>query len=141
MTAYSFKARFAEPIIAGTKGGTIRAPRNGRPTGIPRPGGHARPGEMLQLYTGMRTQQCRRIADKRCLAVAPILLFFGGLPEIIVGPREDGLRYRSAESLDCFARFDGFDNFDQMAGFWDSDAFNGWHIRWLPLPLDLDPSQ
>lgn len=66
--AYSFQQQFAEPILAGTKGGTIRAQRSGR--------GHARPGEELQLYTGMRTKHCRLICRKPCIAVTRILLGF-----------------------------------------------------------------
>ena len=48
MVAYSFKRRFREPILAGSKQQTIRADRKR----------HARRGEALQLYTGMRTTQC-----------------------------------------------------------------------------------
>ncbi len=55
MVAYSFRSQFAEPILAGTKGGTIRAERRGRNLGHRVVnGGHAYPGEELQLYTGMR---------------------------------------------------------------------------------------
>ncbi|MEJ0016825.1 MAG: ASCH domain-containing protein [Acetobacteraceae bacterium] len=46
MVAYSFKRDFAAPILAGIKRQTIRADRRR----------HARPGEVLQLYTGMRTK-------------------------------------------------------------------------------------
>ena len=59
MVAYSFKARFAEPILAGTKLHTVRAPRKR----------DARPGEELQLYRGMRTRQCALIARKTCAGV------------------------------------------------------------------------
>jgi hypothetical protein len=57
MVAYSFKERFAEPILNGTKGGTIRASRKGPLRAAT--GGHAKPGEELQLYTDMRTRNCR----------------------------------------------------------------------------------
>lgn len=33
---------------------------------------HARPGETLQLYTAMRTKQCEKIGEARCIAVLPI---------------------------------------------------------------------
>lgn len=45
MVAYSFQKRFVEPIRSGRKRQTIRADRKR----------HARPGEVLQLYSGMRT--------------------------------------------------------------------------------------
>ncbi|MFK5597639.1 hypothetical protein ACFZ8E_11600 [Methylobacterium sp. HMF5984] len=56
MVAYSFKARFAAPILAGTKAQTIPAERTGRSR-------HARPGEQLQLFSGMRTKHCLRLGD------------------------------------------------------------------------------
>ena len=51
MVAYSFKKQFGPPILAGTKAQTIRADRKR----------HVRSGELVQLYTGMRTRQCRRL--------------------------------------------------------------------------------
>ena len=65
MVAYSFQRRFAPPISTLVKRQTIRADRRR----------HARPGEMLQLFTGMRTRHCAKIiADPRCLSVEPIVL-------------------------------------------------------------------
>lgn len=53
MVAYSFDRRFAPAIVAGLKRQTIRALRKR----------HARPGERLQLYTGMRSRDCRLLRD------------------------------------------------------------------------------
>lgn len=64
MVAYSFRARFVVPIEAGTKRQTIRAPRKR----------HAKPGEEMQLYTGMRTRACRLIRLATCLSVWPVSL-------------------------------------------------------------------
>jgi hypothetical protein len=48
MVAYSFNPIFVGPILAGTKRQTIRAERKR----------HARPGEAMQLYTGMMRWWC-----------------------------------------------------------------------------------
>ncbi|MDE3115789.1 MAG: ASCH domain-containing protein [Pseudomonadota bacterium] len=124
MVAYSFKAKFAEPILAGIKGGTIRGDRRR----------HARPGEELQLYTGMRTKQCRLIGRRTCVAVDLISMDFGANPRISIGETE----IARMALLDRLAVFDGFHNFDDMAAFWkeehDIRRWAGWHIRWLPLP-------
>ena len=96
MVAYSFQRRFAEPILEGTKGGTIRADRRR----------HARPGEELQLYVGMRTKQCRLVARKTCLACEPITINFASWR---VGYVISGIRcLRRRTELDAFAAFDGF---------------------------------
>lgn len=105
MVAYSFNPRFVEPIRQGVKTQTIRA--NGRRR-------HARPGELLQLYTGMRTQHCRRILpDVPCLMVMAIEIAFrqGEITRV----RVDGI---PCLDLDAFAIRDGFADAVDMWSFW-----------------------
>lgn len=124
MVAYSFKGRFAEPILSGTKRQTIRADRKR----------HARPGEELQLYTGMRTRSCRLIGRAICLAVSPVRLGFGKDPFVEV-------HHHTAawpSELDLFARSDGFSDWRDMAAFWtaehpDAAIFSGVLIQWGDL--------
>lgn len=133
MVAYSFRKRFAAPILAGTKAQTIRADRKR----------HARPGEEIQLYTGMRTKHCKLLARVRCEAVVPVRMTFsrwGGAAAVWL---ED--RPMASVLLDAFARQDGFGSFLDMRLFWlceharDADEidFRGVLIRWTPLaPAD-----
>jgi hypothetical protein len=122
MVAYSFDKRFAPVIIAGAKQQTIRARRKR----------HARPGEALQLYTGMRTRQCVKIiVDPVCESASSISIWFSDVPEenslIIDGVDYDG-------DLNDFARADGFANWPEMRAFWerhhDTVYFEGVLIRW-----------
>lgn len=114
MVAYSFMQRFVPAIIAGLEPGpwmpgmkrqTIRGPRVR----------HARRGDELQLYTGMRTRHCRLLGRAICRAVQPI--------EISVGP--DFLRVTlggvELEDLqvDGLARADGFAGARVFRAFWD----------------------
>ena len=62
MPAYSFRARFAEDVESGAKAQTIR-PRRKRPTKV---------GDMLYMFTGMRTKQCRKLGQWRCTSVEPL---------------------------------------------------------------------
>lgn len=119
MVAYSFKARFAEPILAGTKRQTIRAIGKRR---------HARPGDALQLYTGMRTAHCRKIADKTCIAAEAITLDWRSAGAAII----DG---KIILNFDDLARNDGFKDGDEMKDFWREnhpgvEMFDGILIRW-----------
>ena len=59
MPAYNFKAQFAELVASGKKTQTIRPPRK-RPT---------KPGDVLYLYTGMRTKNCRKLKQAICKSV------------------------------------------------------------------------
>lgn len=143
MTAYSFKPRFVGPVKAGldpaSKGGgavyvgsrlfnpkrqTIRA------VGLKR---HARPGEELQLYCGMRTKKCFLIGRARCLDVQPIRIVVGANVVDIAGVRVP------RRGLDDFSRRDGFDDWGEMARFWrenhrdDMNDFLGVLIKWVPL--------
>lgn len=140
MVAYSFHPQFVDPISAGLEPGpwvpgmkrqTIRGDRRR----------HARPGEIVQLYTGMRTRQCRLIGTATCTAVLPITLYLyppdeGGL----VSVRDPGGLYvlHTAGQLDWFARCDGFAGWVAMVGWWrtahpDVSAFLGTVITWEPL--------
>ncbi len=136
VVAYSFQRRFAEPIIAGTKCQTIRAHRKR----------HARSGEALQLYTGMRTKHCRKLidVDPICTSVTPVRLAFDRSRVLWNYDIEiDGTaigRQRWAQSE--FARDDGFANIDDMADFWFEQHgrgakeidFKGVLIRWKREP-------
>jgi hypothetical protein len=136
MVAYSFKKQFAMPILDGTKGGTIRGHRKR----------HGRPGETLQLYTGMRTAHCKLISKKTCLACVPIWLGLRSDEVNVALDRDNqgGLILKKPRALDALAVFDGFVNWDEMKFFWLKDedfaepaSFAGWHIRWLKLPPEI----
>ena len=132
MVAYSFKARFAGPILAGMKAQTIRADRRR----------HARPGEQLQLYTGMRTKRCRLIARVTCLDVTPVRLCFSrhGAAELM----EFGGAFLTPASMERFAQADGFASVADMAAFWfeqhrrdgDEIDFRGVVIAWAAVGPD-----
>jgi len=138
MVAYSFKARFADPIIALTKLQTIRA--NGKRR-------HARPGEAIQLYTAMRTKQCRKLIDTDpiCESVTPVRLSFHkqhGPLIFVVGDHQ-----LSCDEMNEFAEQDGFSGGDyglpvfDMTAFWfenhgkrqDLIEFEGVLIKWHPV--------
>ena len=131
MVAYSFKASFAAAIVARTKRQTIRMPR----------ARHARPGEAVQLFTGMRTKQCRKLIDPDpvCIRVDEIRMpaewQAGEAPIEINGiPLSD-------EEMAAFAIADGFGGapagllpLDYMRRWWSlihgRRAFEGVVIRW-----------
>ena len=130
MVAYSFKPRFIEPIRQGLKTQTIRAIGQRR---------HARPGELLQLYSGMRTaHETRILPDTPCLEVMKVMIVFAtgirdGLP-VIGKIRTDGITVRD---LDEFAIRDGFADIEDMSAFWREnhpesvqEGFCGLLIEW-----------
>lgn len=126
MVAYSFQGQFVQRIQAKTKSQTIRAHGKRR---------HVRPGERIQLYTGMRTKACRKIIepDPVCVAVLPILLDRngGGYNRILINGEP-----LSRKGFDEFAREDGFESAKAMADFWmethgaESKIFEGVLILW-----------
>lgn len=124
MVAYSFKKQFIEPIRAGLKTQTIRAPRKR----------HARIGEAVSLYWGMRTAQCTRIIpDPRCSDVMAVVIEFDRA-RIIHRILTDGVPVRD---LDAFAIRDGFKDILDMSDFWalthnqrPGEVFEGVLIEW-----------
>lgn len=149
MVAYSFKRRFVEPIRAGLGlplsaeafaagmdefGNVPARPRPKRQTiraiGKRR---HARPGETLQLYHGMRSRDCFKIGEARCVSITSIHINVKkhSMPTSIDGVHVVGGRLRD------FAREDGFDHAEDMHAFWIEEhglgLFAGVLIKWEPL--------
>lgn len=139
MVAYSFKKYFAPQIATGIKCQTVRADRRR----------HARPGEMIQLFEGMRTRHCRKIRpDVVCESIVPIEIRI--VEGIIVSIMVDG-RSLDEPEMEAFARHDGFapEHFNEPSGyrartaienmetFWfdnhgDTAGFRGVVIKWRP---------
>lgn len=135
MVAYSFNKRFAGPIQHGFKSHTIRAPRKR----------HARVGEAIQLYCGMRTNRCFQIIpDPVCTEVLHAELFIAR-DRVILHTGRDEIGAMAAvfqiagPSLDVFAKRDGFTSWADMKAFWQSTHeealdedlfFDGMLINW-----------
>jgi hypothetical protein len=120
MVAYSFNRIFVPHIEARTKLQTVRPDRKR----------HAREGEIVQLYTGMRTRYCRLIGEPTCASVAPITLDFE-TDRVMVG----GSVYQTADNLEWFAHIDGFPSWRFLCEFWAVNhpgvpIFSGVMIRW-----------
>ena len=135
MVAYSFKAQFAEPIIALEKRQTVRGLRKR----------HALPGEAVQLYTAMRTRHCRKLLghDPICKDVRRIdIIVDGSHPELIASIAIEGVALDDA-GTEAFAWDDGFRPMadgssarHHMGSFWlnshGNGLFEGVVIRWEP---------
>jgi hypothetical protein len=127
MPAYSFKERFVPMILDGSKCQTIRANRKGRQ-------GHAKPGDTVYLYFGMRTKWCRKLGEGICSQIDPIKITDGG---IYIAGMPDNF-------TDMFAWLDGFrpegstfvkseGSFELILRFWrqtHSLPFEGTIIHW-----------
>jgi len=106
MPAYNFQARFVTMILDGTKRQTIRRWRK-RPT---------KSGDVLKLYTGMRTKACRLVKVVDCTSVVPVGIYpeFGQvrlngrllpLNEMIRFIEQDGFFDRMDEFYTFFTRY------------------------------------
>ena len=126
MVAYNFQKQFADAVERGEKRQTIRAPR--------RDGRHAKVGDKLQLYTGMRTKQCRKLRDAVCHDVCRVVI----QRDQIWTYQPQEVHYKP-EALDAFAKADGFECWAAMRDWFDSQhglPFTGVMIRWLVPPED-----
>lgn len=122
MVAYNFMAQFAEPVINGNKPHTVRA--NGKRR-------HAVAGELLQLYTGMRSPKCVLLREVHCigswLVHLPVSATYGPLIWSIGGHSMD------TETMDTFARNDGFASVLHMSDWLvvtHGEDFTGTLIAW-----------
>lgn len=103
MVAYNFQPEFIEPILSGRKTSTIR------PNGKRR---DARAGELVQLYTGMRSPDCLRLLEAPCLRAVPIEIHRACV--IADGVRKDNPAY-----YDTLARIEGFASFGNLQAWFD----------------------
>lgn len=123
MVAINFSPQFADPVETGTKRQTIRAKAR------------CKPGDRLQLYTGMRTKTCRKLMDAICTRVRPVAINPTGI-EIDGKPLFAGnaLRGELGDRDNDFAEKDGFKGFMDMADWfletYGQLPFHGFLIEW-----------
>jgi len=105
MPALNFQNQFVPMVADGTKLHTIRRKRK-NPIKV---------GQMLQLYTGMRTKQCEMIAARLCTAVVPVVIY-PNLGRVVLGGKmlslDDTLRFAIrdgfANQMDFFKFFERY---------------------------------
>lgn len=123
MVAINFQQRFAGDVEAGVKTQTIRAWRRDKRL--------FKAGEALQLYTGMRTNQCRKLADGVCTKVFSVEIRQDGMT--IVNELGVSADVASPLSLNLEAQADGFEHWEAMRDWFDRAhglPFSGQLICW-----------
>ncbi len=123
----NFQARFANDVAAGRKRMTIRASR--------RDGLDPKAGDVLKLWTGLRTPHTRKLGEETCATSVKIQMDEQGLVWIDKGPDGDhhGLYLLSMGEMDDLARADGFHDSDEMLAWFKRRhglPFLGFLIRW-----------
>tara|TARA_R110002096_G_scaffold172484_10_gene346217 strand:+ start:719 stop:1081 length:363 start_codon:yes stop_codon:yes gene_type:complete len=104
-------AKFADDVTAGRKNFTIRADRKR----------HARPGEPVQLYTGMRTRSCRKLVDPDpvCEKITPIIIYRVRDDRCLIVLNEITLRTHQTNYI---VAIDGFKSHKEFMQFHLGDA-------------------
>lgn len=117
MVAYNFKPQFAGAVESGEKTQTIR--RNGKRR-------HAKPGDTLQLYSGMRTKSCRLLKTAKCLNTWAIEIRPDGRVYL------DGDLLNDIDQVQQLAQDDGFGDVPEFLWFFcpGDDPFKGVLIKW-----------
>lgn len=122
MVAFNFMARFASSVEDGTKRQTIRAAGKRRPPIL---------GEQLQLYTGMRSRDCRLLRSAPCLQVHKIAMELATRRvRIQLG---DVVRELDTDEINQLAKDDGFASSDLFFAYFTEthgETFGGYLIKW-----------
>lgn len=126
MVAYNFKSGFVPAIQLGRKCQTVRRHRKR----------HARPGEPVQLYTGMRTRSCRKLIDPDpiCTRLDAITIDVGRQhPDCIGDIVVNGIPL-DREQMAAFAFADGLRTVALFGRFWlathGAGLFEGVVVHW-----------
>lgn len=121
MAAYNFQKQFVPLIESGAKRSTIRQRRKN--------GYLPRQGDILRLYNGMRTKQCRLIREVAVEAVEPIVIYARhGCADVFI----NGNRLSDFEAMDL-AKSDGFKGIREFAEFFEEKygpELQAYLIRW-----------
>jgi hypothetical protein len=121
MVAFSFRAQFADLVRSRVKRQTVRASQR------------AKPGDRIQLYTGMRTKACEKlVADDPVCTVVDYCALRPGY--ITLGNKA------LHPDADDFARADGFADYKAMLAWFEetygSPYFVGFVHKWeWPSPF------
>lgn len=116
MPAYNFKPRFASMVESGAKRCTMR-PQRKRPT---------RPGDILIMYTGMRTKNARNLGDHWCKSVTPITVADAGI--LVAGELVDPATADAVAVADGFA--DAYDLTEFMTALYGQTPIDLVKIEW-----------
>jgi len=138
MPAFNFKSQFASLVKSGEKTQTIHKDRkDGRAPAVV--------GDLIHLYIGQRTKECRKLAHGLCTGVYNVEMDYGlaGVPSIWIdgrllfhaNPETDNIAVLNDNQ---FAKADGFQNFMEM-WIWFKDhhglPFHGKLITWKYIAL------
>lgn len=133
MVAYSFKQQFELPIQTRAKRQTVRGFR----------ARHARPGEDIQLYVGMRTKVCRKILtpDPICTRLRLINIAVGDPMRPVPSIELDGM-ILNPEQVERFAVADGFHATNSIPAsalfnaFWTINHPGVWYFSGVVIEWD-----
>ena len=107
MPAINFKPQFAALVESGAKTQTIRKTNR------------FKIGDVVQLYTGQRTKQCRKLGEG---VVEMVLPFYMSRSPLLC-----------RDAYAAIAMADGFANADEMFDWFEKQhglPFEGWLIKW-----------
>ncbi len=136
MPAYNFQKQFVPLIIDGQKPHTIRKRRK-HPTKV---------GDVLMLFTGMRTKSCRQFAEAKCVKIKPLRIYVAYKSIYVYDPESknpsltpEGWRIMSDWEERRLAKRDGFNSRDEFYKFFERykcDVLDDFEIiLWDPKTL------
>lgn len=131
MAAYNFQKQFVPLIESGDKCSTIRQRRKN--------GYLPREGDVLRLYTGMRTKACRLIREAAVTGVTPIVVYSRhGCADVILNGTQ-----LSDSAVALMAQADGFKSIQAFADFFEGKyghELRAYLITWARDTPNATPS-
>lgn len=116
MPAYNFQRQFVSMILDGSKPHTIRRRRK-YPTKV---------GDVLMLFTGMRTKSCSQFAEAKCSNIIPVIIYPIEKGIAIYDPKSkhphldnEGWRVMETWEESRLAKRDGFNSRDEFYAFFE----------------------
>ncbi len=130
-----FKKRFIEPIQIGTKVFTMRFPRKNMP----------KVGEVLYMYSGLRTANCIKISDKeKLISTQKVKILINYYPTLLpnittLHVSVDSRSLTENEKVE-FVKFDGFTDEKDFIEWWITGTRKEFKIKKSqPIRMEAEP--
>ena len=119
MVAFNFQERFADKVASGEKPSTIRSTMR------------CKIGDSIQLYTGQRTKECRKLGEGVCVGVAEITIGLAdGTPWAISGRIGEVFHHSRLSQQEGFKNeMEMVDFFRQRYGLPFTGYLHAWELK------------
>lgn len=126
IAVYNFQRQFVAPILLGRKPHTLRRRRKNA----------TEPGDLVRMYTGLRTKKACRFGESPCVKVEPIIIY-PFMEDIWIADKNGVYAWLLFDEVERLAKNDGFSSTEDFFAFFQrtykASMLDDFEIIWWDL--------